>query len=80
MLKMVDSMKKLIHTKNGEEHTVDHVNDLIPVCYECHKYIHSRGTKKKPYSISELRDLIDFLAAEHLAELEAPQDNATVDL
>jgi hypothetical protein len=51
-----------IHSRNGVEHVVDPVKDLVPVCYECHKYIHSRGTKGKPYTVEELRDLIEYLA------------------
>mgnify|MGYP001244050417 CR=1 FL=1 len=51
----------------GEEHVVDPIKDLVPVCYECHKYIHSRGTKKKPYTVEELREMIGFLADKEVA-------------
>lgn len=46
-----------------KEYVVDPINDLVPVCYECHKYIHSRGTKKSPYSVEELRMMIDKLTS-----------------
>jgi len=37
------------------EHTVDPVNDLIPLCPNCHRMIHKR---KPPYSIDELREIV----------------------
>ena len=41
----------------GEEHTVDPVNDLIPVCPNCHVALHSKpdGT----YTPDELRDILE---------------------
>jgi len=38
------------------EHTVDPVNDLIPLCPNCHRMIHKR---KPPYSIDEIREKIE---------------------
>jgi len=38
-----------------EDYTVDPIRDLVPICPNCHAVIHSR---KPPYSIEELRELI----------------------
>jgi 5-methylcytosine-specific restriction protein A len=40
----------------GEEYTVDPLEDLRPVCPNCHAVLHLR--KPIPYSIEELQDLL----------------------
>lgn len=39
----------------GEEYVIDPINDLRPVCPNCHAIIHKRKT---PYSIDEVRSLL----------------------
>ena len=39
----------------GETYQVDPINDLIPVCPNCHAMIHKR---KPPYSIKEIKDMM----------------------
>ena len=39
----------------GKRYRVDPRKDLVPVCYACHRYIHSRTT---PYSVKDLRKTI----------------------
>jgi hypothetical protein len=43
--------KKMISESEGE-YIVDHINDLCPVCPNCHMIIHSR---KQPYTIEEVK-------------------------
>ena len=38
-----------------EEHQVNPINDLIPLCPNCHRMIHKRNP---PYSIDELREKV----------------------
>lgn len=40
----------------GESYQVDPINDLIPVCPNCHSMIHKR---KPPYSINEIREMLE---------------------
>ena len=40
----------------GETYQVDPINDLIPVCPNCHAMIHKR---KPPYSIGEIKDMLN---------------------
>lgn len=40
----------------GETYEVDPINDLIPVCPNCHAMIHKR---KPPYSIYEIREMLN---------------------
>jgi 5-methylcytosine-specific restriction protein A len=39
----------------GEAYQVDPINDLLPVCPNCHAIIHKR---KPPYSIEEMQTLL----------------------
>ncbi|MBQ0020901.1 MAG: HNH endonuclease [Bacteroidales bacterium] len=39
----------------GENHVVDIVNELVPLCSNCHSMVHRR---KPPYSVEELRAII----------------------
>ena len=39
----------------SESHEIDPINDLVPVCPNCHAIIHRRSP---PYSIQEMRELI----------------------
>lgn len=45
-----------IHEYNGE-HKIDPINDLRPVCPNCHMVIHCR--QDKPYSIEEVREFMN---------------------
>jgi len=49
----VHHLKKL--SQVGKKHLVDPVNDMIPVCANCHFIIHSR---EEPYSINEMREML----------------------
>ena len=40
----------------GETYEVDPINDLIPVCPNCHAMIHKR---KPPYSIDEIKEMLN---------------------
>jgi hypothetical protein len=40
----------------GESYQVDPINDLIPVCPNCHAMIHKR---KPPYSIDEIKEMLN---------------------
>ena len=40
-------------SKSGEDYVVDPVNDLVPVCPNCHTAIHSK--KNGAYTVEELR-------------------------
>ncbi len=40
----------------GETYEVDPINDLIPVCPNCHTMIHKR---KPPYSIDEIKEMLE---------------------
>lgn len=39
-----------------EEYIIDPIKDLRPVCPNCHYIIHS---KKEPYSIQEVKDMLN---------------------
>ena len=41
----------------GEEYEIDPINDLCPVCPNCHAIIHKR--RNLPYSIEEVRDFLN---------------------
>lgn len=41
--------------KIGEEYEVDPINDLIPVCPNCHAMLHTK-INGKPVTISELKE------------------------
>ncbi|HKJ39975.1 MAG TPA: HNH endonuclease, partial [Anaerolineales bacterium] len=43
-------------SKIGENYVIDPLNDLIPVCANCHLMIHR---KDPPYSIDEIKQMID---------------------
>ncbi len=40
----------------GKEYEVDPINDLVPVCPNCHTALHSRG--KEVYTIEELKQIM----------------------
>lgn len=44
---------------NGEQHEVDHVHDLRPVCANCHAVIHLRRAPDLPYSIEEVKNMLN---------------------
>ena len=44
-----------ISSYSGEKHKVDHINDLIPVCSNCHSMLHRT---KPALSIEALQDII----------------------
>ncbi|MDF2882893.1 MAG: putative restriction endonuclease [Clostridiaceae bacterium] len=57
-----EKFKKKIHIHHikelseiGQEYTVDPINDLLPVCPNCHMILHS---KRPAYSPSEVKDFI----------------------
>lgn len=52
-----------IHTI-GKSYKVDYVNDLIPVCPNCHAMLH-RQMNGKYYSVSELAKLVDLSDLKH---------------
>lgn len=61
-----DDCKELIHVHHlkplsecSEEYEVDPVKDLIPVCPNCHMFIHS---KRPAYSIKEVREIISQMS------------------
>jgi 5-methylcytosine-specific restriction protein A len=43
----------------GEEHEVDPIHDLIPLCANCHHVVHQ---SIPPYSVQQVRDAIDMQA------------------
>ena len=43
----------------GEAHEVNPVDDLIPVCPNCHAMLHHKRPKDKPRTVEQLRELID---------------------
>lgn len=47
----------------GQEYEVDPINDLKPVCPNCHAMLHKR---KPAYSIDELREIIGFSAIKNI--------------
>ncbi|MBI3877011.1 MAG: HNH endonuclease [Verrucomicrobia bacterium] len=42
----------------AEEYVLDPVNDLCPVCPNCHAMLHIRGHSKPPFTIEELKAVI----------------------
>lgn len=42
----------------GEEYEVDPINDLIPVCPNCHAMLHKKTTNGRCLSISDLKEII----------------------
>ncbi|WP_416376897.1 HNH endonuclease [Marinobacter sp. THAF197a] len=40
----------------GEEYTVDPIEDLVPMCPNCHAMLHRRNP---PYSVSELKSALE---------------------
>lgn len=46
----------------GEEYKVDPINDLIPVCPNCHAMLHQR---RPAYSIEELKSIIKNISAQY---------------
>lgn len=52
-----------VHHKNhlhevGEEHEVDAINELIPVCPNCHAMLHCKGSSNIDMTVEELREII----------------------
>lgn len=41
----------------GEDYRIDPVNELVPLCPNCHAMIH-RGNEAKPLSVEELRAMM----------------------
>lgn len=56
----------------GEEHQVDPVEDLRPVCPNCHAIIHKRNP---PYRLEEVREMIGRQAAASRSSQSAPPQN-----
>lgn len=48
----------------GKSYKIDYVNDLIPVCPNCHAMLH-RQINGKYYSVSELAKLVNSLGVNH---------------
>ena len=44
-------------SKIGKEYKIDPINDLVPVCPNCHAMLH-RGKDGKVYRIDELKEII----------------------
>ncbi len=42
----------------GEEYKIDPINDLIPVCPNCHMILHSKG-KNQVYTVEEVKNMIE---------------------
>lgn len=43
----------------GETYQVDPINDLIPVCPNCHAMIHKNKPNRPPYSTEEIREMLE---------------------